>query len=325
MKAKLTSQEKNERLALQELIPLKTPLVVYVESSGYCNLRCAFCPHGMDAKALKKDIMSAELFEKLIGDLAAFPEKIKLIRFTGEGDPLVNKNIIKMLKYAKERKVAERIELISNGTLLSADLIENLPRFLDRIIFSIEGLSAEEYLRICNTNIDFQRLLGNLKAIFDAKGDCTVHIKIHNEAVNSEEKKALFFKTFSNLCDEIYIEQLVPMWPELISEYAVDKFRWGGDMVKRKVCPQIFKAVQVQGNGDVVPCCVDWRRMHLLGNVGRASLLEIWNGAKLRGLQVQHLKGNKNKIEPCKDCAFNDYNEIDNIDQYSEECLKRLQ
>ncbi len=39
MKAKLIPTVNPERVALQERIPLATPLVIYVEPSGYCNLK----------------------------------------------------------------------------------------------------------------------------------------------------------------------------------------------------------------------------------------------------------------------------------------------
>jgi radical SAM protein with 4Fe4S-binding SPASM domain len=325
MKAKLLSQVyHDERVELQKHIPLTTPLVVYIEASGYCNLQCAFCPHGSKEKTFKKDFMSVKLFKKLINDLSAFPDKIKLLRFCGNGDSLMNKDIVKMTQYAKEQKIAQKMEMITNGTLLTTDLIKNLPRFLDRIICSLEGLSADDYQRICNTKINFQNLLNNSAALYACKGKCKIHIKIHNEAVSSESKKTMFFNMFSGLCDEIYIENLVPMWPQFNTAYSTNEFRFGGGATKRQVCPQIFKSVQVQADGEILPCCVDWRRVNVLGNINKNSLFEIWNGEKLRKLQMEHLKGNKSKIQPCKDCTMNDYCEVDNIDSYAEKCMQRL-
>lgn len=324
MKAKLISQTHDKRLVLGKHIPLETPFVVYIEPSGYCNLKCAFCPQTSEDKAFKKDLMSVELLEKLIDDLSVFPDKIKLLRICGNGDPLTNKNIVKILQYAKEKKVAERIELITNGTLLNPYLIKNLPRFADRIIFSIEGLSSGEYKRISNANINFQNLLDNIRALYANKGDCIIHIKIHHEAVASEDKKTIFLNMFDEICDEIYIEKLVSMWPEFNSAYAINEFRYGGDVVKRQVCAQMFKGVQVQADGEVVPCCVDWKRVNIIGDINKNSFSEIWNGERLKKLRIAHLMGNKDKIEACKDCTMNDYCELDNIDQHAEECIQRL-
>ncbi|HUW22032.1 MAG TPA: radical SAM/SPASM domain-containing protein [Candidatus Bathyarchaeia archaeon] len=324
MKAKLVSQTRHERLVLGKHIPLTTPFVVYIEPSGYCNLKCAFCPQTSGDKAFKRDFMSLELLKKLIDDLSEFPDKIKVLRVCGNGEPLMSKNIVGILQYAKEKKLIERIELISNGTLLNPDLIKNLPRFADRIIFSIEGLSAQEYKRISNVKIDFEKLLKNIRALHAGSGDCIIHVKIHHQAVPSKSKKRKFLDLFGDSCDEIYIEKLVSMWPEFDGPYSSSEFRYGGKVVKRQVCAQMFKGFQIQADGQVVPCCVDWRRINIIGDANKSSLLEIWNGKKLRGLQIAHLMGSKDKIEPCKQCTMNDYCELDNIDQYAEKIIERL-
>jgi len=325
MKAKLQSQVQNERLVLGKAIPLVTPLVVYLEPSGYCNLKCAFCPHGVAGNALKKDMMSMDLFKKLIGDLSVFPEKIKLLRVCGNGDPLMNKALLPMLEHAHKRGVVQRVELLTNGALLTPDLIENLPRFLDRIVFSIEGMSADDYRSICGTHVDFHKLVENITALNRSKKKCVVHVKIHHAAVPTAEKEKEFLTMFGALSDEIFIEKLVPMWPQLDSTYFSNQFRWGNDsVVKRRVCAQIFKGVQVQADGEVVPCCVDWKRVNMLGNVGNEPFRDIWNGEKLRRLQIAHLSGAKTDTEPCKDCTMNDYCEVDNIDGHARECMERL-
>jgi len=327
-KAKLISQVHHKnRLALQERIPLATPLVIYIETSGYCNLKCVFCPHGIEGKLLKKDYMSVKLSKKLIDELSVFPNKIKLLRFCGTGDSLMNKDIVEILRYAREQKIAEKIEMITNGILLNDNLIKILPSFLDRIIISIEGLSSKDYQHICKTDIDFQKLVDNIKSLYKNKGKCIMHIKIHNEATSSELKRTTFLNIFSDYCDEIYIEKLVPMWPQLNAPYFAnftDEFRFGGQATKRKVCPQIFKSLQVQADGEILPCCVDWKRINVLGNINKDSLFEIWNGERLRKLQIGHLIGDKDKIEPCKDCRMNDYCELDNIDSYRDELYQHI-
>jgi radical SAM protein with 4Fe4S-binding SPASM domain len=230
-----------------------------------------------------------------------------------------------MLQYAKEKKVAEKIEMLTNGILLTAELIESLPQVLSRIIISIEGLCLEDYQRIAGVNIDFQNLLDNLDVLYASRGNCIIHIKIHNSCILCESKKTEFLNMFGCRCDEIYIENLIPMWPQLDSAYFTNEFRWKERAItKRRICAQIFKGIQVQADGEVVPCCVDWKRVNVIGDLNKNSLFEIWNGERLRKLQIEHLMGNKSKTEPCKDCTMNDYCEYDNIDLYAEQCLKRL-
>lgn len=325
MKGRLTSQLGQNRLLLHEVVPLATPLVVYVEPSGYCNLSCAFCPQGVSASNLKKAMMSPELFKKMVDDIALFPDKIKLLRICGNGDPLTNPDLASMLEYAYSRNIAEKIELITNALLLTPELINALPQYLTRLVCSIEGLSAKDYQSICNTSIAFDRFLGILDCLYAGRGNCRIHIKIHHEAVDTKEKEASFFEMFRDRCDEIFIEKLVPMWPQLDTAFSSDEFRWGEEpVVRRKVCAQIFKGIQVQADGEIVPCCVDWSRVNIIGDLRHETLPQIWSGGKLRRLQVAHLSGNKRMLEPCKDCSMNDYCEVDNLDNHAGACLSRL-
>jgi radical SAM protein with 4Fe4S-binding SPASM domain len=325
MGATMKSQVGNNRLPLEESIPLRSPLVVYVEPSGYCNLKCKFCPHGISPDLLKKSFMSVNVFGKLVDDMLMFPDKAKLLRVCGNGEPLMNKHLPDMLRLAAQEKVAPRIELLTNGLLINDDLAQLLPKYASRIICSVEGLSDEDYKRFCGANVDFRKFLEKLDALYAQRNNCTIHIKIHHEAVKTEEDEKRFFEIFGGRCDEIFIEKLVPMWPQLDAQYASTQFRWGDEaVVGRKVCAQIFKGLQVQADGDVVPCCVDWKRKNLLGNIQSDRLVDIWNGDKLNRLQMNHLGGRKDTIEPCRDCKMNDYCEVDNIDNSACECRDRM-
>jgi radical SAM protein with 4Fe4S-binding SPASM domain len=319
------SQISHKRIPLYEAVPLETPLVVYIEPSGYCNLKCGFCPVGIEGDQLKKAVMSYELFVKLMDDLEAFPSKVKLLRLCGNGDPLVNRQLVRMLKYAHAKGVSERIEMLTNGLLLSDELISELPKFLHRIIISIEGLNEQDYLDTCRTKVDFGVFLSKLHALYRAKGSCIIHLKIHHGAIKSEADAETFRRMVESCSDEHYIEKLVPMWPELDSELFSREFRWEESPVKpRRVCAQIFKGLQVQADGEVVPCCVDWKRVNLLGDLREQSLVEIWNGDRLRNLQVGHLSGRKSELKPCQSCTMNDYCEYDNLDDHAVPCLERV-
>jgi radical SAM protein with 4Fe4S-binding SPASM domain len=106
---------------------------------------------------------------------------------------------------------------------------------------------------------------------------------------------------------------------------VVDEFRWENCKVKKHlVCAQIFKGLQVQADGEVVPCCVDWKRVNVVGDIKKEAFRDIWNGKKLRELQIKHLKGKKVETEPCKGCTMNDFCEYDNIDLAAKDCLARL-
>ena len=69
----------------------------------------------------------------------------------------------------------------------------------------------------------------------------------------------------------------------------------------RPPCYYLWKSFVIQWNGEVVPCCRDYDSKIVLGDVNKQTLLEIWNGKKLRKLRAEAIKGNfKNGL--CDNC-----------------------
>ncbi len=318
-------QYNENRTDLKSSIPLSTPYVIYVEPSSYCNLQCTFCPHYITPETIHKQNMSMEVFEKMIFDLKTFPEKIKKLRFCGLGDSLFNKNFLKMAKIASKANICETRELITNGLLLNDKIVSDLPKYLNRIIISIEGLNEDDYFKFTKRKINFAKFLDKIKKLYENKNECVIHIKIHNAAIRGEKKrKDLFFEFFGNICDEIYIENLVDLWPQINSNLGIESgFRFdGGDLNNVKVCPQIFKSMQVNSDGRVLPCCIDHACVNIIGDINKSSLVDIWNGDLMKDLRTKHLEGKKSEIDPCKGCTMNEYTDKDNIDDIADEYLK---
>jgi radical SAM protein with 4Fe4S-binding SPASM domain len=314
--AKYVPQFNQKRMDLAANLPLQTPLVIYVEPSSFCNLECKFCPQYLSSDAIVKKNMSMNVFKKLISNIGEFTNKPTLLRYCGLGDSLFNKEFLEMAKHAHKSDVVERTELVTNGILLNDNLIKELPKYIDRIIISIEGLSDEDYFKYTNRKIDFKNFISNITQLNAVNGKAKLHLKIHNAAVLDEVRKKRFFDVFEPICDEIYIENLVNLWPDLTSNMGVNAGQRfdGGSLNKVKVCPQIFKSMQINSDGRVIPCCIDWEGINIIGDIKNQNLRQIWNGDILKTLRNKHLKGLKSEIDPCKECTMNDYSEKDNLD-----------
>ena len=321
-----TMQFNEERLDLGRLSPLDSPLVIYVEPSSFCNLACTFCPQHISPDAIHKQNMSFDLFKKMIDDLEQFPEKPKLMRFCGLGDSLFNKKFLDMVKYAKQANVVEKLELISNGVLLNDKLIAELPLYLDRIIISLEGLSEEDYVKFTNKKINFDEFVEKLGKLHAVESECVRHIKIHSATITDDNQKKFFYDTFGNICDEIYIENLVDLWPQMTSNLGVESGQRfdSGQLNKVKVCPQIFKSMQVNSDGRVIPCCIDWAGINIIGDINNEEMRDVWDGKVLKKLRNIHLKGGRFDIDPCQGCTMNEYSEKDNIDDMADVIYKKI-
>lgn len=314
------------RSELSKSLPLEAPYVIYIESSSFCNLECKFCPQHISPDHIVKKNMTIKTFSKLISDIKKFKTKPKVMRFCGLGDPLFNKEFIKILEIAQKSNAVEKLELITNGLLINDKLIPELAKNLDRIIISIEGLNSEDYQEFALRKVNFEKFVENLKSLSLQKQKAKLHIKIHNSAVQTKERQIKFYEIFSEIADEIYIENLVNLWPEVTSNLGIESgHRFdGGDLNNVKVCPQIFKSMQINSDGRVIPCCIDWKGINIIGDVNNESLNDIWNGEKLKNLRNKHLEGKRHEFSPCKGCTMNEYSDKDNLDKNAKEIFEKI-
>ena len=108
-----------------------------------CNLRCKYCvPDGCTIPQTKKKLLS---YEEIIAFTEAAAEiGIRKIRLTG-GEPLLRKEVVKLVRGIKMNPAIEELTMTTNGILLT-DMAESLKEAgLDRINISIDTLDPEKY------------------------------------------------------------------------------------------------------------------------------------------------------------------------------------
>lgn len=317
-----------DRHKLQEVIPLNTPYTIFIDPSNLCNFKCEFCAaHSIDSNLIDKKCMSIELFKKIINDLCEFKQKIKILRITGQGEPLINKYLPEMIRYAKKKDVADFIEIITNGSLFCEENIDEIiDSGVDRIRISVEGINKSSYEEVIGRKFDFDNFVKNIELLYKHKKSCEIYIKTVDVSVKTEADQNKFYNLFQDKCDKIFIEKITPLWAEFDElNISTDKGVHGEEAKDIKVCPYIFYSFFVNTNGQVTCCCADWKRRYIIGDVNNESLLEIWNGNKLRSFWKDMLFGNKDKYLMCKKCTKPNYDCKDNIDDYANDILKKIE
>ncbi len=319
------------RNKLEDVIPLSTPYTVAIDPSNLCNFKCNFCAIQSKSEKLnfKKQFMDKKLFFKIIDDLTEFPEQLKVLRINGQGEPLLNPDLPEMIQYAKDKHVAEFVEIITNGSRLNPELSKRLiDSGIDRIRISIEALDADGYYDIAGAKINFDNFVNNIKYLHDISGNCEIYCKIVDVAVPTDSDKQKFYNLFGDICDRIFIDNVIPLWSDFeeIKDNMVigEKGVHGQKVQNVMVCPYSFYSLIVNSDGEVTACCADWKRKLVFGDLNNDKLTDIWRGEKLRNFWIEMLKGNKNSYEMCCKCTLPAFDCNDYIDDYADMILRRV-
>ena len=271
------------------------------------------------------------MFEHLVSQMLDFPQKIKKVYMHGTGESTLNPHLADMIAFLKHKNAAEYIDLTTNGILLTEKLINELiDSGLDHLHISIEALSTEQYTEITGVNtVIFEQLVEKIQMLSQQRKKCRLSIKIANISLKSQDDKKCFINKFSPLCDEIFIENIFPIWPgftmpNLPIANTQGNGQYGELRTDKNVCPQIFTTLAVKCDGSVSPCSMDWNNQIVLGNFLDKPLLEMWQGSDLRELRLQHLQMGRKHVNLCMGCGLPENSCIDNIDAYRDELTEKL-
>lgn len=320
------------RTSIQDVIPLSTPFVVFIDPASACNFLCPFCPTGhrkmIDETGRFQGVMKLPLFKKIIDDLSEFEKPIKVLRMYKDGEPFLNKNLAKMISYAKVSGAVEYIDTTTNGSLMTPERLgPMLEAGLDKINISVDGMNREQYRKFTGFDFDFDKFVEHVKWLDANKGKCEVAIKIPRDLITVPQEQE-FLDTFGNYCDRIFIENFAPCWPEFdVEAHTGIKITQGiyqQPIKPTDTCPYIFYSVSVNSDGLVSSCFLDWGRKLLIGDLSTQSLKEVWHSNKMNSLRRQHLEGRRMKNPVCSQCGQLSHCLPDNIDTYRTELLPRF-
>ena len=120
----------------------RKPVCLYLETTNRCNLLCTTCPRTYEELEPPAD-MSWELFRSIVDQVPDIERAV----LHGVGEPMLVRNLPKMVRYLKER--GTYVLFNTNGTVLNEKngraLIE---AGLDELRVSLDAANAKSYLAV---------------------------------------------------------------------------------------------------------------------------------------------------------------------------------
>ena len=275
---------------------LRHPEVRY-EVTDNCNAECIMCPRDLHKLGRPHGIMNLEKFKKSLDEVANLG--CKQIVLTGFGEPLVDKKLELKVEYAKS--LGLRTYIISNGSLLTKKRAENLINAgLDELRISFYGMRKESYETVMvglKFDVTMSNLLGFL-TLRDELGSKRPRLELNwLELPENEADTADFQKYWEPKADAIEIWK-----PHNFGDGRSYRERFDEVAMKNTCGRPENGPVQIQWNGEVIPCCYDYNNQIVLGNAFEQPVLDILNGDKYELLRLAHREKKFTLFPFCNQC-----------------------
>lgn len=288
-------------LFLKMKLPMDFPYILNIEPTNACNLNCMMCPREKSKR--KVGFISIDLYKKIIDECANHKKLFRLF-LQKDGEPLLHPDIVEMVRYAKEKKVAKHVSIITNGVALKEELAEGLIKAgLDEIIFSIDTTDPQKYIKIKGKD-HLEKVEKNIENLIKIRSSLKaknpyIHARIIN--MNLSEEELTSFRNRWAIADDI---DLIPFhtWHSAIEGELT--YKKNGKDIKRYPCSLLWYTGVINWDGEFSLCCIDYNSDGIVGDVNNQTVHEIWNGEEMRKIRKYHIDGEYDKIKICSKCEY---------------------
>lgn len=302
------------------MLELAYPSTVILDTTNLCNARCPFCPlfqgeAQFDRSIRPAAVMPMDLYERLLGEIAAWPERPAALVHSANGEILQDPKLHDRLKLLKHFGLSPIATFLTNAQFL--DEVKSraiLEAEISQLIIGFDGATKEVY-EAHRVKCSYDRVLGNIKRFVELRAESgsrstRIILKFVRTLRNEHEVEAAFH-LFSDFMDpelDRFQDSLAVDWSDRSNGETGLYYRKKVVNGKRKdSCSYFDNALEIQPSGTVAACCWDYNLTISSGGLGEAaetSLLEIWRGPKRRALGMAHGPDEKGLPEKCQTCII---------------------
>lgn len=254
------------------------PYIFILEVTNVCNLKCPFCLTGKGISGGRE--VRHMGFDEAREVIDAVADYIYLLQLYTWGEPLLNKDLVKIIEYAKSRNIY--VMLSTNATAMTpaynTRLIES---GLDYITVAVDGGSEESYgqYRIGGS---YEKVIANICDLLEQRKKLKARhpfvewqfiVFRHNEH-EVEATEAMAYR--------IGVDKFTPL-PAYVED---DSWLPQGKKYRKtslynperlKNCQRPWSHLNVRADGGVAPCCYEFFKKDDFGTLGTDRFADIWN------------------------------------------------
>jgi radical SAM protein with 4Fe4S-binding SPASM domain len=274
------------------------PLHLDIEPTNACNLRCPFC--ATTYNKYTRGFMQEKTWKKILDESGE--NGLYSLKFTYRGEPLLHKDLPRMVAYAKKAGVLD-VYFNTNAVFLEEEMIRKLiDAGLDRISISFEGNEKSVYEKY-RVGSDFDKVIKNINRLKEIKEELGI--------------KKPFVRVQTVLIPEMYgkEKEYAEFWSPRVDEVAyLDMKNEEGNpdhcgITYNWACHMLWQRMTITWDGTLLPCVHDIYEWMKFGNIVDTSIKSAWNSMQEYNYRNLHKEGNAHKIPSCDRCPLRE-NEI---------------
>jgi radical SAM protein with 4Fe4S-binding SPASM domain len=290
------------------------PFSISVEPTTACNLGCPECPSGLKSFTRPTGSIRVDVFKEMIDKMQ---RDLIYLSFYFQGEPFLNKGFLEMVTYASSRKIYTATS--TNAHFLDDETARRtVMSGLDRLIISLDGVDQETYAQYRKGG-ELSKVIEGAKNMVKWRRELksrTPYLVFQFLVVRPNEHQLkevcqlakeigmddVWFKTAQIYDYENDPHQLIPQIQQY-SRYKKDEF--GRTKPKNPLhnhCWKMMHSNVVTWDGKVVPCCFDKDAQHVLGDLKKSTMQEIWESNNYKAFRRELMKSRKN-IDICANCS----------------------
>jgi MoaA/NifB/PqqE/SkfB family radical SAM enzyme len=283
--------------------PRAWPVIVKVDITPLCNLRCTVCVHATPSEASspelrrqsfdRRQLMSVEQFRRIVNEISGKSIAISMYYL---GDPLMHPDLDRLCATAWKGDLNTHVSTNFSLSLSDERIRRLVESGLTHLTVCVDGLRQELYERTrVGGRIDL--VLNNLERLMACRR------RLHRAYPKVEVQYILFRHNLNDLeqakaqFEALGIDQFTTFWGDL-GNYT-DSVPGRFTVLEPKdnfVLPRCFWPhfmLQIKYDGDVIPCCsyrqglqyTDSDDKRVVGNVFRDGVWKVWDSREYRRLR----------------------------------------
>jgi len=280
------------------------PLLINLELTNHCNLRCPMCPVSVNYSTVDRGFLEMDLFEDIVREISAFRPEVAL---NLGGESTLHPELVRIVRDLK--KAGMYVFLDTNATRLSSRTSRGLLEAgIDKIVFCLDGNSPQNY-EAMRLRGSFGETVENIRSflrICKDMGRTRTYTVIKNIQYYDPQTEAAFPERFGALFKDCppdeYSFTWADFWPgshrnQLREKYPVQPF---GE--KYTPCINLWKKLPISWDGMIYICCLDLNRTSPIGSVQDLGVFGTWNSQAMREFRKQHSRRRQADLSLCKNC-----------------------